>query len=169
MEELINADSHVRGDPVWNSLKAKSSHRMIYESEVVVIKRQIGELEQIRQNLGLSQRKICQLLMVDPSAWTRWLKTEGGAPPHIYRALQWYLQLVDKHPSLKPALFLADFRSKAPAPAAPALPDPELGNIRSSLELAKGEIKKLKQIYLFSLMVALALTTALAILKFARV
>src|SRR4051812_48315320 len=54
--------------------RAKSSHRMHYEAQVEVIRRQLGDLKKIRQNLGLSQRKICQLLMVDPSAWTRWTK-----------------------------------------------------------------------------------------------
>ncbi|MDZ4660791.1 MAG: hypothetical protein SGJ18_04155 [Pseudomonadota bacterium] len=137
------------------TLKVKSPHRMIYESEVVVIKRLIGDLEQIRQNLGLSQRKICQLLMVDPSAWTRWIKTKGGAPPHVYRALQWYLQLIDKHPSLKPALFLADFR--ASAPTLPAAPNPEFGRFRESLVLVMSEIKRLKQIYVFALLACLAI------------
>lgn len=168
MDELMTPTSKELGsnNTLGSSpLKTKSSHRMIYESEVTVIKRQLGGLEQIRQSLGLSQRKICQLLMVDPSAWTRWLKTDG-APPHIYRALQWYLQLMDKHPSLKPALFLADFRSQAPAPQVLAPPDPEVGKIKSSLEQAKIEIKRLKQIYLLALIASMTCLGILALFRY---
>ncbi|MEK6554421.1 MAG: hypothetical protein AABZ31_04200 [Bdellovibrionota bacterium] len=60
------------------------------------IKHEIGSLTEIREALGLSQRKICQLLLVDPSAWTRWNKTE--APPHIYQALKWMLELKKVNP-----------------------------------------------------------------------
>jgi transcriptional regulator with XRE-family HTH domain len=86
--------------------RAKSSVRMHYEAQVEVIKRQLGELEKIRENLGLSQRKICQLLMVDPSAWTRWTKKNENPPPHIYRALQWYMILQEKLPGLTPQYFV---------------------------------------------------------------
>jgi transcriptional regulator with XRE-family HTH domain len=86
--------------------RAKSSVRMHYEAQVEVIKRQLGDLEKIRQNLGLSQRKICQLLMVDPSAWTRWVKNNENTPPHIYRALQWYMILQEKLPGLTPQYFV---------------------------------------------------------------
>lgn len=86
--------------------KTKSPHRIHYEAQVEVIKRQLGDLEKIRQDLGLSQRKICQLLMVDPSAWTRWTKKGESAPPHIYRALQWYAILQEKIPGLTPQYFV---------------------------------------------------------------
>ncbi|MEZ4872529.1 MAG: hypothetical protein R2827_09870 [Bdellovibrionales bacterium] len=69
-------------------------------AEVEVIKRNV-ETEAIRRELGLSRRKISQLLMVDPSAWTRWSR-DDNAPPHIYRSLQWYLSLIDKHPEWHP-------------------------------------------------------------------
>lgn len=62
------------------------------------IKNEIGDLEKIRINLGLSQRRICMLLLVDPSAWTRWNKTE--APPHIYQALRWLLELRKVNPEI---------------------------------------------------------------------
>ena len=79
----------------------RSVFRLKYESEVDVIRRQIGSLEDIRQKLGLSRRKMCQLLMVDPSAWSRWTsgKGEDSAPPHIYRALEWYLLLTKEAPA----------------------------------------------------------------------
>lgn len=80
--------------------RAKSSLRMKYEAEVEIIQRKLGSLDQMRETLGLSQRKMCQLLLVDPSAWTRWNNGEDDAPPHIYRMLQWYLALQEKYPAL---------------------------------------------------------------------
>jgi len=78
--------------------KAKTSLRLKYEAESRVIRKQLGGLNEIRQMLGLSQRKMCQLLMVDPSAWTRWTKDESKVPPHVWRALQWYIELENKRP-----------------------------------------------------------------------
>lgn len=86
--------------------RVKSSLRLQYEAQVKVIRSQIGDLEKVRENLGLSQRKIAQLLLVDPSAWTRWTRTGEEAPPHIWRSLQWYLSLQEKNPSISPAAFL---------------------------------------------------------------
>ena len=74
--------------------KPKSPYRMRYSAEVAILKRTYGDLEQIRQSLGFSRRKICQLLLVDPSAWTRWSK--GEAPPHIYKTLGLMLQMNDE-------------------------------------------------------------------------
>jgi hypothetical protein len=71
--------------------RAKTSLRLRYEAEVAVLKRDLGSLENVRIKLGLSRRKICQVLMVDPSAWTRWTREDSDAPPHIYQALRWYL------------------------------------------------------------------------------
>lgn len=85
--------------------RTKTSLRIHYEAQAEVIKRQIGNLEEIRLKIGLSQRKICQLLLVDPSAWSRWTKSES-APPHIFRALQWYLIIQEKIPGLTPQYFV---------------------------------------------------------------
>lgn len=85
---------------VTTSPRAKTSLRLRYEAESEVIRKKIGDLEAIRGQLGLSQRKIAQLLLVDPSAWTRWTKQGEKAPPHVYRMLQWYLALQDKYPAL---------------------------------------------------------------------
>lgn len=91
--------------------RTKSSNRMIYEAQVKAIRQQIGELEEIRDKLGLSQRKMCQLLMVDPSAWNRWTQEEGSAPPHIWRALQWYFALKKDVPGINESYFLGhEFR-----------------------------------------------------------
>jgi transcriptional regulator with XRE-family HTH domain len=74
--------------------RPKSPYRLRYSAEVAVLKKTFGDLEEIRQKMGLSRRKICQLLMVDPSAWTRWEKTE--APPHIYKTLGLMMQMNDE-------------------------------------------------------------------------
>lgn len=87
--------------------RAKTSLRMHYEAQVQVIQKQIGNLEEIRSHLGLSQRKMAQLLLVDPSSWTRWTKQGDEAPPHIWRALQWYLALREKIPGLTPQYFIS--------------------------------------------------------------
>lgn len=83
------------------NLRVKSAIRMRYEAEVSFLRKQNGELEQIRERLGLSRRKICQLLLVDPSAWTRWTAPGSEAPPHIYRALDWYLSIMEKDPEYR--------------------------------------------------------------------
>lgn len=85
--------------------RPRSASRISYEAQVAVIQRQIGNLAEIPIKLGLSQRKICQLLLVDPSAWSRWSK-DRSAPPHIWRALQWYFIINDKIPGLSPGYFL---------------------------------------------------------------
>jgi len=74
----------------------KLSLRERYLLERDQIRNEIGDLSQILDTLGISQRKACQLLLVDPSAWTRWNKT--SAPPHIYQALRWLVQLKKINP-----------------------------------------------------------------------
>jgi transcriptional regulator with XRE-family HTH domain len=74
----------------------KEAPKEAYRREKERICSEHGGLEQIRHRLGLSQRKLCQLLLVDPSAWTRWLKSD--APPHVYQALNWLLQLKKMNP-----------------------------------------------------------------------
>lgn len=89
------------------SVRARSSLRQRYEAEARVIERRIGGLEKAREMLGLSQRKMAQLLLVDPSAWTRWTQSDqGGAPPHVWRALGWFLALQDKYPALDATFWL---------------------------------------------------------------
>ena len=85
--------------------RIKTSLRLTYEAQAQVIRNQIGDLEDVRLRLGLSARKLCQLLLVDPSAWTRW-KAEGKAPPHVWRALQWYFIIQEKIPGLTAQYFI---------------------------------------------------------------
>ncbi len=56
-------------------------------------------LEAARLKLGLSRRQICKLLKVDPSAWTRWMKSPRGAPAHVHQSMEWYLKLVEQNPA----------------------------------------------------------------------
>ncbi len=101
--------------------RVQSSLRIKYSAETQLIINKWGRLEDIRKTLGLSQRKICQLLLVDPSAWSRWTKNPNmdEAPPHIFRALSWYLLLLDKNPELSPYVFLQTV-------ARPGLPENEI-------------------------------------------
>jgi len=98
--ELDHISTGVTGldakDFLEGSVKAKSPHKILYAAEIKVFKAQHGGLEDIRQKLGYSRRKMCRLLMVDPSAWTRWTKDEDRVPPHVYRALEWFLALNEK-------------------------------------------------------------------------
>lgn len=94
----------LQGNPGF--LRSKTSLRMVYEAQSEVIRRQIGDLESVREKLGLNARKICQLLLVDPSAWNRWTQPGNSAPPHIWRALQWYMIVQEKLPGLTPQFFI---------------------------------------------------------------
>ena len=108
----IGEEGHASEGPA----RARSSLRQRYEAEARVIERRIGGLEKAREMLGLSQRKMAQLLLVDPSAWTRWTQGSQGAPPHVWRALAWYLALQDKYPALDAAFWLQGVaRSTGPA------------------------------------------------------
>ncbi|KYG63915.1 hypothetical protein AZI86_13955 [Bdellovibrio bacteriovorus] len=103
LEKVPSNEGFLEGDM---EARSKTSLRMHYEAQVQVIQNQIGNLEEIRGSLGLSQRKMAQLLLVDPSTWTRWTKNGDEAPPHIWRALQWYSALKEKIPGLTPQYFI---------------------------------------------------------------
>ena len=76
--------------------KGQGTYGLFYASQVQKIKERLGDLEGIRKNLGMSRRQICQILLVNPSAWTRWTKSSQGAPPHFYRALEWLIYIHSK-------------------------------------------------------------------------
>lgn len=103
LQRAPSGESFSEGD---SDARSKTSLRMHYEAQVSVIQNQLGNLEEIRGSLGLSQRKMAQLLLVDPSTWTRWTKNGDEAPPHIWRALQWYSALREKIPGLTPQYFI---------------------------------------------------------------
>ena len=92
--EIIDTESSVENnDNVVSFSKSSSGLREQYLKEKLDIESEHGTLEDMREKLGMSRRKICQLLLVDPSAWTRWTKSKEGAPPHVYQALRWYMEL----------------------------------------------------------------------------
>lgn len=141
---------------------------MRYSAEVELLRKRWGSLEDIRGHLGLSQRKISQLLMVDPSAWTRWTKYDHEAPPHIYRALSWFLLLQEKDPSLNPYGFLQSV-------ARPSLPKAEIQSISEDIHQSlkkqlmsesHSELQK-NQRHMKWLLVANATLLALTVLVFA--
>lgn len=108
--------------------RVQSSLRMKYAAEVQLIIGKWGSLEAMRNTLGLSQRKVCQLLLVDPSAWTRWTRSDSEAPPHIYRSLSWFLSLQEKHPELSPFHYLQTV-------ARPQVPTSEIKKISEQMHL----------------------------------
>lgn len=83
-------------------LESEPKAKGLYFAEKNQIKSEIGNLEEIREQLGLSQRKICQMLLVDPSSWTKWSKPGQDAPAYIYRSLQWCLAILEKYPETHP-------------------------------------------------------------------
>lgn len=110
---VFGDEAHFLEDTKSEKLRrVRTANRIKYEAEVDVIRRQIGDLEDIRSKLGLSRRKMCQLLMVDPSAWTRWMKE--GAPPYVYRALEWYMLLSKEAPHQAHSYWLATVGARGP-------------------------------------------------------
>lgn len=71
---------------------AKNEKRGRYELVVRAIREKHGGLEDMRARLGFTQKQMSELLLVDPSAWTRWVRDGESAPAHIYQALAWYLE-----------------------------------------------------------------------------
>lgn len=120
----------------------KTPLRMLYAAETQVFKAQYGNLENIRQKLGFSRRKMCQLLLVDPSAWTRWCKDESKVPPHVYRALEWFLALNQKaltSPDLA-AVFTARYKVQAGVKSERLVNDHAI--MVAEVSLLKAELKK---------------------------
>lgn len=145
---------------------------MRYSAEVEIIKKKWGNLEDIRKHLGLSQRKISQLLMVDPSAWTRWTKYDHEAPPHIYRSLSWFLQLQEKDPvQSSPYNYLQ-------AVSRPSLPKSEILSIGEEIHSAiknrlalesQGELQKVQLRMMWLLFTNGALIAGLILILLLRV
>ncbi len=78
----------------------RSSLRTRYETEAKDILSRTGGIESVRQRLGLSQRAMAQALLVDPSAWTRWVKGITPTPPYVARMLELFLLSLERHPEL---------------------------------------------------------------------
>jgi transcriptional regulator with XRE-family HTH domain len=97
-----------------NSVRPKSQQRIRYEAQLEVLHRKNGGLEDIRQRLGFSQKQMCELLLVDASAWSRWIKKDENAPGHIYQALDWYIEAQKNRRTFKPQLPEMTFIEKTP-------------------------------------------------------
>ncbi len=89
--------------------KPKSEKRAKNDAIVAVICEKHGGLEQMRSRLGFSQKQMSELLLVDPSAWTRWVRDGESAPAHIYQALAWYF---DSH-KIEPAEAISQIKWRA--------------------------------------------------------
>ena len=99
----IQEEEIVKSDPVEavpSGLKSRDFNLKTAE----LIRSQIGDIEEIRRGLGLSKRKMCQLLLIDPSTWTRWTTGKTTPPPYVYRMLQWGLAVMDKYPETHPLM-----------------------------------------------------------------
>ena len=127
--------------------KARTGLRMKYEAQLSVIRGQIGEISEIKQKLDLNSRGLAQLLLVDPSAVTRWTRDGGEAPPTVYRALQWYLALQEKVPGLTPQYFIGRdgrvdmAKNRLESEALERRFQTEVGELRRSLEKEKKKLK----------------------------
>ena len=114
--------------------KGQGTYGLFYASQVQQIKEKLGDLEGIRKNLGMSRRQICQILLVNPSAWTRWTKSSQGAPPHFYRALEWLIYIHSKktnHQQNSPFL----------NSSSPSVPLEDLGHSHSASELEDASLQ----------------------------
>ncbi len=141
--------------------RSKTSLRMHYEAQVVVIQRQSGDLEKIRTDLGLSNRKICQLLMVDPSSWTRWTRQGDQAPPHIWRALQWYLILREKIPGLTPQYFVGQDPKTLHQKALQKIDEEKLARLKSDSDLSDQLINLEKKMQFYRIFLGIFIATSL--------
>ena len=87
-----------------NELNKSLTYREKNELTAALIKKQIGDIEQIRISMGLNKKRMCELLLIDPSTWTRWCTGKTPVPPTVYRTLQWGLAVMDKHPEFHPLM-----------------------------------------------------------------
>lgn len=120
--------------------RPKSEKRLRYDEIVQNIRQKHGSLEDMRKRLGYSQKQMSELLLVDPSAWTRWVKDGETAPAHIYQALAWYFEsrpsaTVEKLPwQMAKSEFVEPFDSEAWAEEKAQL----IGELRSAQNKAIG-------------------------------
>jgi hypothetical protein len=91
-------------DEKQNNDKKSLSARDKNELTADLIKKQIGDIEQVRALMGLNKRRMCELLLIDPSTWTRWTTGKTPPPTWVYRTLQWGLAVMDKHPEFHPLM-----------------------------------------------------------------
>jgi hypothetical protein len=108
-EELYSRLSYSDGnaDKVLGEKKRNRSRTRIFnEASAELIRKRIGGLQGFINSLQLTPRRTCELLLIDPSTWSRWKANENLVPPHSWRAMEWYLALQDKIPGLSTQYFL---------------------------------------------------------------
>ncbi|MEK6553901.1 MAG: hypothetical protein AABZ31_01575 [Bdellovibrionota bacterium] len=103
-----------------NLSRPKTQQRIRQEAQLEVLRKKHGSLEDIRRELGFSQKQMGELLLVDASAWSRWIKPGEDAPAHIYQALDWYLEARDIRSVFKSELTQFDFIEKSSGASVPA-------------------------------------------------
>ncbi len=102
IDALNQPANDVENEEITAAAPSGLSNREFNLKTAELIKSQIGDIEEVRRSLGLSKRKMCQLLLIDPSTWTRWSTGKTDPPPYIYRMLQWGLAVMDKYPETHP-------------------------------------------------------------------
>jgi len=105
-----------------------------------LIQKQIGDIEQVRATIGLNKKRMCELLLIDPSTWTRWTTGKTTPPPWVYRTLQWGLAVMDKHPEFHPLLIN---QTAALAPSnTNSLDSSEIRALSNEISEVKKDLKK---------------------------
>ncbi len=134
-------EKHTFSGDIPKEPRLKTALRLKYEAEVRAFKTRYLSIENVRKTLGFSQRKMCQLLMVDPSAWSRWMKDETKIPPHIYRALEWLLLSQEKNPDLLRVMSAGLMSSGGGSGVSKA----ETQALEGKIQALEGEIHELKR------------------------
>ncbi len=97
--ELVSSDEKnvIALNPNASVSVGQSAVVPFLEGKDFVLRRQnfherYGSLEDVRQRLQISKKKMCEILMVNASAWGRW-NSAGKAPPnHVYVTLELLLR-----------------------------------------------------------------------------
>lgn len=95
LESFDHFDSQkTRGPQVDLDMPSKKpSQRAFYSDQLLY-----DDIEAYRHHLGFTQKKMTELLKVDPSAWTRWRKSK--APAWAMQSLDWLVRLNDQQEAL---------------------------------------------------------------------
>lgn len=134
----------------------KNALRMKYEAQAHLIRKQIGDIPQILSQLQLSQRALAQLMLVDPSAVSRWIQKPASIPPSVMRSLQWYLALQEKIPGLTPSYFVGR-QTQSEIVRLETKASQENSLLRKEIDLLRKMQKKILWGLVFSLILSLGL------------
>lgn len=87
-------------------IQNKAGRLRQYQEGASAVAQSLGGIEGVQKALNLSLRELAQLLWVDVSSLHRWKNQPETSPPLLWKALEWYFLLVEKHPSLYPSFWL---------------------------------------------------------------